>query len=739
MKCVEIADILCLLSTIVNPMIRQLTPWQFMTVIGCGFLLIATLIFWHMTEQPWLGVRFAMSAEQGDAQIGLVVAHVAQDGPAAEKLATGQRVLLLTSENRQVLLGQGLLSSSTIFPTHAQFNHYLEKQQWVADMLATGSVTFLLEDGQSVPITLASSHPLSAIPWIYFLYLIAGFFGSSVGLLTWYFRRAQYASRFVLVAGIGMLLYYLSVVLQYRELALAAHAIKVTTATSMIGLSLFAWGYLAVFMVYPVQICRKRWVWLVLAITLLIALNETMQWFEWSFYAHLAYVLLIGVTVYFLFFLQWRATQRYPIERVIIRLLVMFMVVTTVVALLLWIIPLLLQEALWMPHELLRLIFVPIALGWAIAIFRYRLFNVERWWYVSILWLISVIIVLTPYTLLVYLLEVKPLTALSLTLLSVVFFYVPLEQSLNKHIGHVPATSVGVTASELLQTLQTAGTDKDFQAAWLATIERRFQPVVIKRLARKCEKVRFDAEGIVMYVPEVAGEGGYELNSKQQGSWLFNSQDVQVAQALFDLISAVLNASHAREEATFVERTRIMRDLHDSLGAKLLTMTQRCRGTVGEDYAREALQTLRDTVHLSSMAEQLDLSALLGEWRLETRERLELADAALHWQVEGIAEGLHINSAKILLLRSFLRETVSNALKHAQPKHVYVRLWRENDCLTLCVGNDGIGNAPTVWKAGFGLSHLRERVLRAGGQLAIVRRSVTEVGDIDEIQASIFL
>lgn len=43
-----------------------------------------------------------------------------------------------------------------------------------------------------------------------------------------------------------------------------------------------------------------------------------------------------------------------------------------------------------------------------------------------------------------------------------------------------------------------------------------------------------------------------------------------------------------------------MRDLHDSLGAKLLAMAQRCRGYKSTEDAREALQILREAVHLST-------------------------------------------------------------------------------------------------------------------------------------------
>ncbi len=160
-----------------------------------------------------------------------------------------------------------------------------------------------------------------------------------------------------------------------------------------------------------------------------------------------------------------------------------------------------------------------------------------------------------------------------------------------------------------------------------------------------------------------------------------------------------------------------MRDLHDSLGAKLLSMVQ--RSNVNSDDAREALQTLRDTVHLSTITKMPDLPVLLGEWRMETKERVEITDAQLHWQENIHEEALRINAAQLMLLRSFLRETISNALKHAQPENVFVRIKQLSGYLRVSVSNDGCVTAPTTWKLGFGLSHLRERLVRAGGKLEI--------------------
>ncbi|WP_169314594.1 sensor histidine kinase [Thiothrix nivea] len=708
---------------------------QFIVTVLSGFLVIAVLVIWQVTDQLWLGVRFEAPpvGEQG----GLIVAKVDKNGPAAGKLAVDQRLLAISDENQSIVLLERLLEAPDVFPTYAGFNAFLQEQQQAAEILSSKTVTFLLADGSTVVVNPEPRHSPASIPGLYLLYILCGFFCCGMGLLLWYYRAGLFVSYLVLVAGIGTLIYYLSVVLQYRELALPLAWMKATAATSIVGTNLFAWGYLSIFAVYPLRVASNRVVWGILGVMTLLTFNNLEQWVDLPLHTYMLQFLFVGIGIYWLLVLQWRVTRKHPVEHATVRLFIMTMAVPSVLIILVWLVPILLGKQAWLSHEFARLIFVPIATGWAIAVFRYHLFNVEWWWYVSVMWLVGVTVILVPYAILVYLFDFEPLLALSLTLLSAVFLYFPVERKVILRVRHDLPSSADAAVSTLVKCLGKASTDKDIQEIWHKTLEYNFRPISIRHGSEWQKHVFFKDEGVCLCVPDVVGEGCYELEGKQQGDWLFNERDVQVAQSLFELTHAILKATHAREEATLAERTRIMRDLHDSLGAKLLSMAQRCRGVESEDHAREALQTLRDTVHLSTTAEQLDLAALLGEWRVETRERVEIADAKLHWKVDGVGEGLYLSSARVLLLRSFLRETVSNALKHVRSENLYVRFAREDNVLYLCVGNDSVSADPTSWKLGFGLSHLRDRLVRAGGELKIIQRQVAGGGTVDEIWAKI--
>ncbi|MEZ5537034.1 MAG: hypothetical protein R3F02_15605 [Thiolinea sp.] len=405
---------------------QRLSPAQFIITVAVGFILITFLVIWQMTDQLWLGVRF--EAESSGEQRGLLVARVDKDGPAVGKLYAGQRVLKIIGDQQEVLLHEGLLDAPDVFPTYAGFNAFLQEQQQVAEILAGKAVTFLLADGSVVTVNPESRHSLSSIPWLYLLYILCGFFCSGVGLLLWYYRARLFVSYLVLVAGIGTLIYYLSVVLQYRELALSAAWMELVSSTSIIGTDLFAWGYLSIFAVYPLRVVSDRVVWGILGVIILLAMNNMAQWVELPFHTYMLQFLFVGAGIYWLLVLQWRATRKHPVEHATVRLFIMTMAVPSVLIILVWLVPMILGEPTWLSHEFARLVFVPIAIGWAIAVFRYHLFNVERWWYIGLMWSLGSGGVVLFYVVFVYLLKVDQFLGLSLSVIFAGLLYFPIEQ-----------------------------------------------------------------------------------------------------------------------------------------------------------------------------------------------------------------------------------------------------------------------------------------------------------------------
>ena len=709
-------------------MMLHFPPARFVFSTLTLFTFICYLVILQITHQPWLGVRFSAATE------GLTVTFVAQQGAAAGKLKRGQIINTIEGKQDTALLTAKLLQAPDVWSTFQAFNDYLTAHQQVSTILREPVVTFVLDNEARISIRPSSHHPILAIGWINLFYLLSAFLCMGVSLLVWHYCRQLFVTRLILIAGTGIFLYYLSVVLQYRELALTASWLHLTAVISSIGTNLFAWGFLSVFMVYPLRIFSNKSVLFFLLLLLVITLNNVLQWLELPFHAYMFHFLLVATWFYYLLFLQWQLTQQHPLEKAVIKLFILILVIPTMLVVLMWLIPIVLGKSTQLSHEFARFVFIPITIGWSFTVFRYRLFNVELWWLKSSLWMAGGVLVLLFDVIFVYITRLEPLSALSIALISAGFLYFPIRQWLLTRFFSESQSLLSHALPRFIQSLQTAATDADFQKVWQQVLKEHFQPIETSYLVRHQERTCFADEGLKLLVPDIVDNACYKFSGKHKGNKLFNKSDVEATESLSSLARAILHASRAREEAVLEERTRIMRDLHDSLGAKLLAMVQRCQGHHSADDAREALQTLRDTVHFSIATEPLVLNALLGEWRMETYERLEVAGVKLHWQTNDIPDTLKLSPTHMLVLLAFLRETLSNALKHAHPKHIYilVSLEKISDQLSLSVSNDGEITPPESWKLGFGLSHLRERLLHVGGELRI--RQIQSVDGVSLIE-----
>lgn len=145
-----------------------------------------------------------------------------------------------------------------------------------------------------------------------------------------------------------------------------------------------------------------------------------------------------------------------------------------------------------------------------------------------------------------------------------------------------------------------------------------------------------------------------------------------------------------RDQAAAEERERIYRDLHDDVGAKLLSLVYRSGTPEVADLARSALQDLRDVVS-TTQPENLALEAICADWRAECEQRLRDAGIALDWTQGGEFDGLHLTQPQALNLGRILREAVSNVIKHAQAEKALVRIEADASGFLLEIRDDGIG------------------------------------------------
>jgi signal transduction histidine kinase len=188
------------------------------------------------------------------------------------------------------------------------------------------------------------------------------------------------------------------------------------------------------------------------------------------------------------------------------------------------------------------------------------------------------------------------------------------------------------------------------------------------------------------------------------------------------------------ELATLRERERLARELHDSLGHSLVTLTvqlEAAQRLQAADPARAAVVLTEMQKLTRSSMEDLRRSlanlraAGLGERALAEALRALCAEAGgrlaatVDCQVDERAGTLPPAVAEVLW--RVAQEGLTNSEKHAQARHVQVRLNVQAKAVVLQVSDNGIGVAPGAEeKAGhYGLRGLRERVEGLGGTFTV--------------------
>jgi signal transduction histidine kinase len=126
------------------------------------------------------------------------------------------------------------------------------------------------------------------------------------------------------------------------------------------------------------------------------------------------------------------------------------------------------------------------------------------------------------------------------------------------------------------------------------------------------------------------------------------------------------------EQVSQQERKRIAADLHDDLGAKLLTIVHTSTDERIATLAREALEEMRLSVR-GLTGKPVRLTDALGDWRAEVVMRLSQAGVESEWRAPAEDELPEMFAARAYVQTTrILREAVSNIIKHSGASHCSV-------------------------------------------------------------------
>jgi signal transduction histidine kinase len=205
------------------------------------------------------------------------------------------------------------------------------------------------------------------------------------------------------------------------------------------------------------------------------------------------------------------------------------------------------------------------------------------------------------------------------------------------------------------------------------------------------------------------------LRFAYHGRRLFTSEDARLAERVVEQLRRAVAFDQAVEQGRNEERLRLAQDLHDDIGARLLTLMYKSQSPEMEDYVRHTLQDLK-TLTRGLAAPSHPLSHAAAEWKADLNQRLTAAHIALGWNFSADRD-LSLSVVQWSGLTRVMRELVNNVISHSQARRVDIEFVLEGDRLELSVTDNGIGRNPQAWAHGLGLGGVRKRVKQLGGEV----------------------
>ena len=258
----------------------------------------------------------------------------------------------------------------------------------------------------------------------------------------------------------------------------------------------------------------------------------------------------------------------------------------------------------------------------------------------------------------------------------------------------------------LLLTVVLAGA-VEFAAQWGGT-----RPLAV-HLAELAMPVVFVLVGL-----RLVQQQGRALHHAEQGKARLEQR---VREATAEIERNFRQLSELRvEQVTERERKRIAADLHDDLGAKLLTIVHTSDSERISTLAREALEEMRLSVR-GLTGKPVRLADALGDWRAEVVSRLGQAGIECEWHApEDLPQRL--SSRAYVQTTRILREATSNIIKHSKAARCDIRCTISDGDLQFILQDDGEGISAVAdgrLDQGHGLASMKNRAKQLQGQCLV--------------------
>ena len=700
-------------------------PSLLLIVITLLSVAVAVVVMWGATTLPWMGLRLAATPDGRQVEVIGVDDYANFSDPTPR---IGNLLLAIgpypadPARPPLVLDPTDITPEPDSFETFPLYETFFQRQASL-DALLQEPVTLYLHSAYSgedfTSVVYPMSRPFEMLPDGFWVQLLTGVAGVLIAGWVWALKPGRLGPILFLAGACGMALSTSnSAIYANRELAMNADLFRIMVPINNTGTVVFGQAMLGLLLIYPIKLVRPIWLWLLLVplAAMLVLIFGHLGLGPYQLYI---YVAAATLAIFAAIGLQWFATRNRPADRAALGWLGLSIAVGCSAYTMLGAAPVLFDVPFGLPQSHVTGVLVVIYLGLAFGLARYRLFELGDWAYRVLFYTIGTLLLVCIDAGLVVLLELDNGPALALSLLLVGFLYLPTRDWIWRRLTSRRRIEQHELFSAALD-VAFAPSPSGRSSRWRTLLSRLFDPLEVSEAAG-ITTVGVSNDGLTLHLPPAAGSPPLLLAYPFAGRGLFSPQHQELAEQLLTLVARAEEGREAYMRGVGEERRRMARDLHDDVGARLLTGLHTADETT-RPTLQAALSDIRAIVSGLS-GEEASLDRILAETRHEAARRLEAAEIALDWPLpEAEIEAIQLDYRLHKALTSAVREIVSNAVRHSGASRFVAAATLTPGHLSLRFTDNGKGIPPEALAgetAGFGLRNLRHRIEDIGGRLTL--------------------
>ncbi|MCJ0765602.1 sensor histidine kinase [Variovorax terrae] len=689
---------------------RAMPPGGWLALALFYGLAVVALVTALAASQPRLGLQLRWSDAAGGAQV------LQASGPAAA-IAAGTVLTGVQGEGgRMAFTAHDFVQEPAAgLKTFREYDEMLARQDRLAALQAGPGLGFIDSQGQVHPVQPEPVRHLLLLPVEFWVQVAVGFFAWLISAGVWIFRRREASARYLLLSGWSTLLFApFAAVYSTRELALPAQQFRWLCDLNFYGGCIYVATMVALLWYYPRRLGRLALGPLLLGLYTLWWLAQELRLVDSMLMGRRSLVFAGFAATLALAVVQWRATRRDPVARAALQWFLLSWLLGSGIFAALNFVPQIFGISMAALQGYSFLLFLLVYGGLAFGILRFRLFELGEWWFRILLWVAGAFLFFALDLFLLLMLHLSPTVSLSLALLICGFVWLPLRGWLWGRLVERSRPPQQELFRRVLD-ISLAASAQERLARWRGLLRSMFDPLQMDEQAAPAARAVIVDDGLALVLPAAGPGPGLVLRYPGGGGRLFAPRDLALAEEVLDMLRYADGSRDAYNQGAQEERARIARDLHDDLGSRLLSSLHQ----TGVEQTRQVIQQAINemcTIVNGLTGTRMPLASVIAELRHETSRRLEAAGLALEWPLHDDNDGVVLGYGSYRNYMAILRELVSNVLRHAGARCVFVDIRCEGGELLTTVRDDG-GGLDGARGTGHGLANLRSRAAELGGHI----------------------